>query len=111
MTTTDHITPDNELLLTCEISSSSGRVLADLERSAIAGALSLTQGNRTRAAAILGISLRALRYKIAHHDRCGMAEWRSDHYAISIARSTCTKHLHSATNQSRFYSAVSATDL
>jgi sigma-54 dependent transcriptional regulator len=45
-----------------------GQALDDLERSAIIHALAASQGNRTRAAKQLGISRRALLYKIARLD-------------------------------------------
>jgi two-component system NtrC family response regulator len=41
--------------------------VAALERAAIAEALEAEQGNQSRAAARLGISERALRYKLAKH--------------------------------------------
>jgi transcriptional regulator with PAS, ATPase and Fis domain len=43
------------------------RVVADAERSAIVRALQETKGNRTKAAALLGISMRNLFYKIGKH--------------------------------------------
>jgi transcriptional regulator with PAS, ATPase and Fis domain len=40
------------------------KVVADAERGAIMRALQETKGNRTKAAALLGISMRSLFYKI-----------------------------------------------
>jgi DNA-binding NtrC family response regulator len=43
--------------------------LADLERAAVARALEIHRGNRTRAAKVLGISVRTLQRKLRQWDR------------------------------------------
>ena len=47
------------------------RLLEDLERSLITQALERTRGNRTEAARILGISFRAIRYKLDKYEMAG----------------------------------------
>ncbi len=54
-------------------SSLVGRPLHLVERDAIIGTLQLTAGNRTRTAAILGLSIRALRNKISLYTAQGIA--------------------------------------
>lgn len=47
------------------------KTLKELQRDAIIAALELTNGNRTRAAKLLGISIRTMRNKIREY---GLAE-------------------------------------
>lgn len=54
-----------------EESESSCRPLAEVERRCIADALRITGGNRTRAAALLDISIRTLRNKLAEYEKSG----------------------------------------
>ena len=54
-----------------EVSSLVGRSVEEVERALIIRTLDQTLGNRTRAAAILGISIRALRNKIRDYARLG----------------------------------------
>ena len=48
-----------------------GRTLAELERQLILDTLDHCQGNRTRAAAVLGISIRTLRNKLSDYAALG----------------------------------------
>ena len=50
-----------------------GRTVADLERQLILDTLHHCQGNRTRAAALLGISIRSLRNKLSDYAALGLA--------------------------------------
>lgn len=49
-----------------------GLAAADVERELILATLRATQGNRTHAAAILDISVRALRYKLNEYSADGI---------------------------------------
>jgi Fis family transcriptional regulator len=49
-----------------------GLAAADVERELILATLKATQGNRTHAAAILDISVRALRYKLNEYAADGL---------------------------------------
>lgn len=49
------------------------RTLAEMERAHILGALERAKGNRTHAAAALGISLRTIRHKLAEYRELGLA--------------------------------------
>jgi DNA-binding NtrC family response regulator len=49
-----------------------GRTVADLERQLILDTLAHCQGNRTRAAALLGISIRSLRNKLSDYAALGV---------------------------------------
>ena len=57
-----HIHLPDTLKLT-EIAVVPGEVLAQVEAQTILAVMAMVQGNKTRAAGILGISVRALRYK------------------------------------------------
>ena len=48
-----------------------GRTVAEVEREHIMDTLTGCDGNRTRAAKFLGISLRGLRIKLRHFDQLG----------------------------------------
>jgi DNA-binding NtrC family response regulator len=50
-----------------------GRTIAELERQLILDTLDHCQGNRTRAAALLGISIRSLRNKLSDYAALGVA--------------------------------------
>ena len=50
-----------------------GRTVAELERHLILDTLNHCQGNRTRAAALLGISIRTLRNKLSDYAALGLA--------------------------------------
>jgi DNA-binding NtrC family response regulator len=50
-----------------------GRTLADVERDLILETLAHCAGNRTRAAAILGISIRTLRNKLKEYSAAGIS--------------------------------------
>jgi DNA-binding NtrC family response regulator len=50
-----------------------GRTVAELERQLILDTLDHCQGNRTRAAALLGISIRTLRNKLSDYAALGLA--------------------------------------
>lgn len=50
-----------------------GRTVAELERHLILETLDHCDGNRTRAAALLGISIRSLRNKLADYAALGIA--------------------------------------
>ena len=55
------------------IASLVGRRMEDVERDLIIGTLGHTLGNRTHAATILGISIRALRNKLRDYTAAGVA--------------------------------------
>ena len=56
--------PSPELALAAPVSSALGAQLEDIEREAIVKALEKTRYNKTAAAKLLGMSFRALRYRI-----------------------------------------------
>ena len=64
---------DLDGLFCAESSSLVGRSVADVERRLIVDTLAHTLGNRTRAATILGISIRTLRNKLKQYGEEGMA--------------------------------------
>ncbi len=55
----------------CDMSRDPGQSLADVEREHILQTLALCQGNRTRAAKILKISVRGLRMKLQNYAMSG----------------------------------------
>ncbi len=55
-----------------------GRTVADVERDLIVETLDHTRGNRTHAAAILGISIRTLRNRLTEYTAQGVAVAAAD---------------------------------
>ncbi len=64
--------PDGKSLTTAAIPGFVGRSMEDVERQLIIETLSHTLGNRTHAAIILGISIRALRNKLRDYTQAGV---------------------------------------
>jgi DNA-binding NtrC family response regulator len=62
-----------------------GRTVAELERQLILDTLDHCEGNRTRAAVLLGISIRTLRNKVSEYAALGVAvrEPRQDRRTVA----------------------------
>jgi len=61
---TDHVAPSPSPLLTATAGAALGDQLETIERDAIVRALEQTRYNKTAAAKLLGMSFRALRYRV-----------------------------------------------